>query len=296
MTRRVCVCINLFMVYLSWGGLYLANRYAVETIPPFLMCGVRMGTAGFLMYGFTMLRGERGLPSATDLLHGGVVGFFMIFLGGGMLAWGQQSVTSGTAALIIGTAPIWMVLGGRLLGIDPPPSGRQLLGLAGGFAGLTLLGLSNDTSGGNTVLGLLGVFTATLGWVAGSLFSKCAGRSGRISLIRFSAWVLMNGGVQCLVCGLIVGEWAAFHPEQVTLQSFLGLAYNTLMGGIAAYVCYFWLLANTSTATAISYEYVVPVIAVFLGWLVAGEKVDALMICACILTVGSVFLFVSRRG
>ncbi len=295
MTRRVRVCINLFLVYLSWGSLYLANRYAVETIPPFLMCGARMALAGLLLYLFTALRGERRSPDAGDLLHGAVVGFLMIFFGGGMLAWGQKSVTTGTAALIIGTAPIWMVLGGRLLRLDPPPSGRQLLGLAGGFAGLALLALHSDTSDGNALLGLLGVLSATLGWVAGSLFSKCIGRSSRLSLIRFSAWVLLIGGLQCLVWGLIIGEWAAFHPAQVTLRSVLAFAYNTLMGGIAAYVCYFWLLANTPTATAISYEYVVPVIAVFLGWFAAGERVDAVMICACALTVGSVFLFVSRR-
>ncbi len=293
--RNLCIAGYLILVYLSWGSIYIANRFAVESLPPFLMCGARTAAAGVLLYLFTWLRGERRSPNTDDLRHGLVLGFLMVFIHAGLLTWGQLGLASGTAALIIGSVPIWMVTGGWLLRLDPRPTPLQTLGLIGGFSGLLLLSAHQGNAAGGSMIGLIAVWVSALGWVAGSLYSKFPGRHSGLSLFRFSAWILLLGGIQCLVWSLIIGEWSAFNPENVTARSMAAFGYMVVVGSVIGYTCYFWLLTHTRTEVAISYEYVDPVIAVFLGWLLAGELLDGTILLACALTVGSVFFLVSHK-
>lgn len=292
--HRLRVLGFLILVYISWGSGFIGIRFAVERIPPFLMCGARMLLAGVLLYLITWLRGERNSPDVGDWLHGSVLAFFMVFISSGVLSWAQAGMSSGTAALIMGSVPIWMILSGWLTGMEPRPTGGQALGLIGGFAGLFLLAVHQGAAAESSPIALFCVWLAALGWVAGSLYSKRLGGRTGLSLFRSSAWIMLLGGVQCLIWALISGEWSAFQPENLTPRALFAFGYMVAAGSIVGYSCYFWLLVHTRTEVAVSYEYVDPVIAVFLGWLLAGETVDGVMLTACALTVGSVFLLISK--
>lgn len=285
----------LLLVYISWGSCFIATKFAIRSFPAFLMCGMRMTLAGLLLYGWSWLRGRRHLPTRRDWSHSLVLAFFMVFLACGFLAKGQEFVASGTAAMILGAVPIWMVLGSWLFCGDPRPSASQFFGLGLGFCGLIILSVNQASTGENSGWGILLVLLAALGWVTGSFYSKKHANETKLSVMQTSALLMFIGGIQCFAGGAAIGELSRFSADSVTFLSVGALFYLVFFGAIIAYTCYFWLLMHTRTAVAISYEYVNPVIGVFLGWLLAGERVDAAIVTACCLTVISVFFVVSRK-
>lgn len=288
-TLQILVC--LFLVYLSWGSCFISIKFGLESFPPFLLCGLRMGIAGLLLYVVTWLRGERTRPTRADLFQILILAVFMVFISSGCLSKGQESVPSGTAAMISGTVPLWMVLGGWLILHEPRPSRLQFTGLGVGTTGLLILGTQQGLSGVTSPWGLLMLLVSALGWVAGSFYSKRHAGETRLSVTRNSALIIFFGGVQSLAAGWLFGErvdWTGVTPT-----SWAALVSLVFLGAIVAYTCYFWLLMHTRTAVAVSYEYVNPVIGVFLGWLMAGEQVDTVVILACCMVVGSVFFVVS---
>lgn len=254
-----------------------------------------MGAAGLLLYLLTWVKGERNRPTRSDLVHSCVLAFFMVFISSGFLAKGQETVSSGTAAMILGAVPIWMVLGGWVFCGDPRPTPLQFGGLGGGFTGLLLLSYHQSSSGQDSPIGLLLVLVAALAWVLGSFYSKKYGADTQLSVMRTSALLMFLGGLQCLAGAFFFGEFTVFKSDSVTSAAFWALIYLVIFGAIIAYTCYFWLLMHTRTVVAISYEFVNPVIGVFLGWLLAHERVDSIIVLACCLTVGSVFFVVSHR-
>ena len=290
---QVLGCLTL--VYISWGSCFISIKFAIESFPPFMMCGLRMMLAGVLLYLWSWARGERNLPTRKDLSQSFVLAFFMVFMASGFLAKGQESISSGTAAMILGAVPIWMVLGGWLFCGDPRPSLVQFFGLGTGFAGLILLTVNQTASGTDSGWGILLVLCAAFGWVTGSFLSKKQASETQLSVIQTSGLLMFIGGLQSLVGAAVLGEFSTFSMNSVTPLSAGALLYLVIFGAIIAYTCYFWLLLHTRTVVAISYEYVNPVIGVFLGWLLAGEQVDGVIVTACCLTVLSVFFIVSRK-
>ena len=291
-TAHVLGC--LFLVYLSWGSSFIGIKFAIESFPAFLLCGLRMTLASILLYLFTWLKGERQSPTLNDIRQYCILAFFMVLVSSGFLCKGQESVASGTAAMVFGSVPVWMALTGWLFFREPRPTLKQCIGLAGGLAGLVLLGLHHGGSGDTSIWGLLLAVIAALGWVAGSFYSKRHHDGSKLSVMRGSAVLMFLGGMQSFVAALITGEFSKFHPEHVSMSGIAALIYLVVAGAIIGYTCYIWLLFHTRTAVAISYEYVNPVIGVFLGWLLANERVDAVIVVACCLTVLSVFFVVSK--
>lgn len=290
---QVMAC--LFLVYLSWGSTFIANKFALEHFRAFMLCGLRMGTAGLLLYGLTWLRGERAAPSRDDLRRSVSLALYTVFIASGFLSKAQESVSSGTAAMILGAVPIWMVLGGWLFYGDPKPSKAQFGGLACGFCGLLLISFHQGISGDDSPLGIALIFCAAFGWVFGSFQSKQLGARSKLSVMRTSALLMTMGGLESLLWALLSGEFRQFSFSEVSPRSWGALLYLIVFGAIIAYTCYFWLLTHTRTVVAISYEFVNPVIGVFLGWLLAGERVDATIVLACCMTVTSVFFVVSQQ-
>lgn len=290
---QVLACLTL--VYISWGSCFISIKFAIQSFPPFMMCGLRMLLAGLLLFLWCWLRGERTVPTRRDLKHSFILAFFMVFVASGFLAKGQESVSSGSAAMLLGAVPIWMVLAGWIFGDDPRPSGKQFFGLLTGFTGLIVLSVSQTSSGTDSGWGLLLVLLAAFGWVTGSLLSKRQASGTALSVMQSSGLLMFIGGLQSLFGALVLGEFSTFSMDSVTLLSAGSLFYLVIFGAIIAYTCYFWLLLHTRTVVAISYEYVNPVIGVFLGWLLAGEQVNPAIITACCLTVFSVLFIVSRK-
>ncbi len=290
----VKVLVSLFLVYISWGSGYLSNHFAIQSFPAFMMVGFRMISAGILLFIIAAILGARNIPTQRDLRHGLITSFFMVFIAAGFLIKGQETVPSGIAALILGAVPIWMTLVGWLFYKEERPSIKQSLGLLGGFTGLSILSLYGPKETVQSHFGLALIFISSFAWVIGTFYSKKNAPESKLSTMQSSGLLMLLGGIQSMICSLLLGEFVGFDFSSVTWLSLVAIAYTVIFGAVIGYTCYFWLLLNTRTIVAISYEFCTPVIGVFLGWWLADEIVNLPIVFACVLTTLSIFFIVSK--
>jgi len=278
-------------IYLIWGSTYLGIRYAVETIPPLIMMGVRHSLAGMVVFGWVRARGVPA-PSGHQWRAAAIAGA-MLFLGGhGVLAWGEQRVPSGLAALLCATLPLWTVLVARLDGSQPRLGWKAWTGTWLGFAGVALL-MGVDIFGQRLDwLAALGVLSSAPLWAIGTSYIRRAELPS--SKLLSAAMQMVCGGVWLLLVGLIVGEGSRIQIHQVTARSVLSLAYLIVFGSIVAFTVYTWLVSASSPSMLSTYAYVNPVIAVFLGWALAGEALTLRVLAATLVIVAGVILVTTR--
>jgi drug/metabolite transporter (DMT)-like permease len=289
-TLRVAVALGA--VYLIWGSTYLAIRFAIETIPPFLMAAARYLVAGGLLYGWSRLRGAPR-PSLAHWRTAVVLGALLLLLGNGGVVWAEQRVSSGLVALLISTEPLWIVLFGWLRDRGQRPGGRVIAGLLLGLTGLVLL-VRPSSSGGLDPLGVAAVLVASLSWAWGSLYSQRAKLPA--SPLLSTSLQMLGGGSLLLLAGLLTGEPARFALSQVSARSLLALAYLAVFGAIIALTAYAWLLRTASAVLVSTYAYVNPVVAVFLGWAMAGEPLTRGTLIAAGVILTGVALISSAHG
>lgn len=281
-------------VYVLWGSTYLAIRFGVETIPPFLMAGLRHLTAGVLLFGWLRLRGT----PAPDRRHWGpaaAIGALMLLGGNGLVSWAEQRVPSGLAALIVACVPIWMTV---LDGIQNRrrPHGVVLLGLAAGLGGLAFLVAPGKFAGGTHVdlLGAGALLTASFLWALGSLYARRAKLPA--STLMATAMEMIAGGAILFGVSALLGEWQGFSIAAVSSRSLFALLYLIVAGSLLGFTAYIFLLGATTPARVSTYAYVNPVVAVFLGWALAGEGVTARTVIAALAIVGSVAVIIRYGG
>jgi drug/metabolite transporter (DMT)-like permease len=272
-THRARLLVAFFLIYFIWGSTYLAIRYAIETVPPFLMAGTRFLTAGVLMYGFLRLRGASN-PSLQQWTQLSVVGVFMFLCGNGFVVWAEQYITSGLAALLVSLLPLWLMLFDWLWAQGPKPTRTALCGIALGMAGTVLLLDPGSIAGADIHLpGALMVLLASVGWAFGSIYSKKFRHPP--SIFMSAACQMIGGGVALLITALLMGETAGFDWREVSGVSLGGFFYLMVFGSMIAMSAYVWLLQNASASSISTYAFVNPAVAIFLGWLVAGEEITA---------------------
>jgi drug/metabolite transporter (DMT)-like permease len=288
---RGAVMAALGAVYVIWGSTYLAIRFAVETLPPFLMAGTRFVVAGTILYAWRRAAGFPR-PTGAQWRAAGIVGGLMLLGGNGGVVWAEQWIESGTAALIVASVPFWMVLldwarpGGR------PPRPAVWVGLLVGFGGVLLL-LGQPAPGPMYLEGALVVLVAAIAWAAGSLYSR---RAVLPAPLLATGMQMLTGGALLLLAGIVAGEPAGLDPTAFSTRSVLALAYLIVFGSLISYSAYVWLLRVTAPALASTYAYVNPVVAVILGWLLAGERMNARVVVASGVIVGGVALITTTRG
>lgn len=282
-------------VYFFWGSTYLAIRYAVETLPPFLMAGGRFLISGVMLYAWTRLRGTPR-PERRQWLPASVVGICLLLGGNGGVVWAEgQGLPSGITALLVGVTPFWMVLLGWLAFGGPRPQARTVLGLILGFCGLAmLLGPERLTGDGHSFsLAAAGaVLFAAFSWSFGSLYSRQA--SLPASPLLSTAMQMLTGGVILCVTGLGLGEAGRLDLSRISAASALAFAWLVVFGSLAGFTAYIYLLRHTTPARASTYAYVNPVVAVVLGWAIAGEPLTARIALAAAVIISSVALITAR--
>lgn len=281
-------------IYIIWGSTYLATRYAIETIPPLLMIGIRSLTAGLILYLINRFNSNEKLKRENlfPLVKLGVM-FFLI--GHGLLAWAQQYIPSGMAAVLITPEPLWITGIEWFFLKDTRVKFRGTLGLLLGFAGVFYL-IASTTGRGiadNNMLGSVLIVVSTISWGAGAVYSRVANvpKSPMLS----SGMELIFGGMLVLITSFFIGEPAQFQLSMVTLKSFLGLLYLIIFGSVIAFSAYVWLLGQTSVTRISTHTYVNPVIAVFLGWFLANEHLTAALLFATIIIIIAVYLVLSDQ-
>lgn len=287
----------LLTIYIIWGSTYLGIRFAIETIPPFLMAGFRFLVAGVILYVVMRLRGA-ARPKPVHWRSTLIIGGLLVGGGPGLVGWSEQFIPSGLAALVIATVPMWIVFLDWLYSDRRHPGWQVIAGLLIGFAGLILLVDPFNFSGaeqGQTVnlIGVGGVMLAAFLWSNGSLYSRKAPLPD--SPLLGTGMEMMLGGSFLLIISLIAGEWQRFDPAGVSLRSALALAYLISFGSILAFSTYIWLIRVTTPARATSYAYVNPIIAVLLGWALADEVMNGRMVIATIIIVGAVVLITTQK-
>jgi drug/metabolite transporter (DMT)-like permease len=281
------VAIALGAVYLIWGSTYLAIRFAIETIPPFLMAAVRYLTAGAMLYAWSRLRGAPR-PSLVHWRSAVVLGALLLLLGNGGVVWSEQRLTSGMVALLICTEPLWIVLfvwtRDRVR-----PAGRVLLGMLLGLAGLVMLIRPSSTTGGIDLLGVAAMMVASAAWAWGSLYGQRAKLPS--SPLLGTAMQMLGGGGLLLLLSAVTGEPARFHLAAVSAKSLLSLGYLIVFGALIAFTAYVWLLRVAPPVLVSTYAYVNPLVAVFLGWAIASEPITrGTLIAAAVILAGVVLI------
>jgi drug/metabolite transporter (DMT)-like permease len=286
---RVRIALAFAAVYVIWGSTYLAIRYAIDTIPPFLMAGTRFVIAGGALYLWARLTGGQR-PSRAAWIATAITGILMLGVGNGAVTWSEQRIPSGIAALLVASVALWMVLLEFLRKNGTRPTRLSVLGLAIGFAGVAVLvGPAAFSSAADLdVFAALVLVGASLSWAAGSIYSRVLPRPDSASLA--SGMQMLAGGLALLLVGVTSGELGRLDVAAVTTRSALSVAYLIVFGSLVGFTAYAWLLRVCTPAAVATYAYVNPMVAMFLGWLIAGEEFSPRMIVAAAIILSGVAL------
>ena len=296
--RSLAILIAAFAaVYIIWGSTYLAIKYAIETLPTFLMAGFRFTVAGAILYAWARTSSGYEKPKLAHWKTSLIVGTLLLGIGNGGVVLAEHYISSSLAALLISTTPFFIVLLGWVFMGSGRPNYKVALGLVVGFVGVTLLifGRESDAGTGSNgqSFGIIATLAATLAWAAGSLYAT-RGLAVRSS-VQAAGMQMLAGGAVLLATGTVTGEWASFDPSSVSTTSALALGYLIVFGAIVAFTAYSWLLKNASPAAVSTYAYVNPAIAVLLGWAIAGETLTGLMLAGAAVVVVSVALITANK-
>jgi drug/metabolite transporter (DMT)-like permease len=287
------IWLALGSIYIVWGSTYLAIRYSIETIPPFLSASIRFLVAGAILYTWSSFQGDLVFerPGWRQWRAATIVGGALLLGGNGGVVWAEQHIPSGIAALVVATVPLWMAVMDRAI-FGQRLSWTAILGLALGFSGLTLL-FGGHGTGRIDPVGVGVVVFASFSWAAGSLYSRRAPLPTR-PLVG-TGMEMIAGGALLGIVGLATGEAADLHLTAISLRSWLGLGYLIVFGSLVGFTAYVWLLRVARTSLVSTYAYVNPVIAVLLGWALVSEPLTARTLIAGAVIVVAVILIVTAR-
>ncbi|MCG8642256.1 MAG: EamA family transporter, partial [Desulfobacterales bacterium] len=264
--NQVYIIIALISLYIFWGGTYLGMKIAIETLPPFIMAGIRFLSAGVILYIWARASGAER-PKKIHWKNAGVIGALLLLGGNGVVAWAEQLIPSGIAALLVATVPLWIIILNWFNKNEEKPNRVIVIGTLLGFIGITVLvlqpgGMTTDTE--IHWIGIIALLFATLSWSIGSLYSRRANLP-ESHLLSIAIQMLVGGGL-LLVVSFLLGEWSKFSLSNITIRSYIAMGYLILFGSIIAYNAYLWLLKNAEPAWVSTYAFVNPIIAVLLGW------------------------------
>jgi drug/metabolite transporter (DMT)-like permease len=285
---RAQIALGFAAVYILWGSTYLGIRFAVASLPPLLMAGTRHLVAGFLLYTVMRLRGAPR-PTAVNWRSAILLGALLLLGGNGLVTLAEQTVPSGITALMVAAVPFWMVL---LNAADKRtwPRLSVLGGLILGVVGLAILAFPTGGHAPDHIdpVGILMLLGATFSWGVGSLYAHRAEMPS--STFLGIGMEMIAGGVLSWLVAFAIGEGDGLHVTAFTEKSLLALGYLIIFGSLLGFSAYVWLLKVTTPARASTYAFVNPVIALLLGWALAGEPVTGRVALAAAIIVAAVCL------
>jgi drug/metabolite transporter (DMT)-like permease len=296
--KKIAVLIAAFAaVYIFWGSTYLAIKYAIETLPPFLMAGSRFVVAGVILMIWARFTKDYERPKAAHWKTSFIVGTLLLLGGNGGVVFAEHHISSSLTALLVATEPFWIVLLSWLWLKKTRPNLKTILGIGVGFFGVWLLINGQTTAesqsfGSMQFFGTIAVMAAALSWATGSIYGLRAPVPK--SSILTAGMQMFSGGLVLLAFSLFSGEFSKFDIAQVSRNSIFGVTYLIIFGSLIGFTAYSWLLKNAQPALVSTYAYVNPIVAVFLGWLIAGESFTGQMLIGATVVVGSVVLITSR--
>jgi drug/metabolite transporter (DMT)-like permease len=282
------------IIYFVWGSTFLAIRVGVREVPPFLFAAMRFLVAGLVLYGWMIAQGERS-PGTRQWLSALLLAFLIFVLDYGLLFWAEQRVPSGLAAVMLATIPVFMALSEIIFLGTQRLTLRLALALLVGIGGVAVLMSRSLNLGGAPIdtAGAVALIIAAISWsVASALTRKLTLPPSKV----------MSSGAQMLAGGLLLactaaalGEFQNFHPLAVSRRAWLALLYLIVAGSIIAFTAYVWLIHHESPTKVGTYAYVNPVVAVLLGYSLAGEALDLRTILGALCVLTSVVVITTTR-
>ncbi|MGI9055381.1 MAG: EamA family transporter [Pyrinomonadaceae bacterium] len=298
LNRKTVILLAAFAaVYIFWGSTYLAIKYAIETLPPFLMAGGRFVIAGGILFLIARFSKDYEKPKFEHWKTSFIVGTLLLLGGNGGVVFAEKYISSSLAALLVATEPFWIVLLSWLWLKKSHPDLKVVAGIALGFFGVWLLisGQMETAASSDSMqfLASVAIIAAAMSWALGSIYGLRAPVPK--SSILTAGMQMFSGGLVLLFVSLITGEMFRFDIAQVSNASIFGVIYLIIFGSLIGFTAYSWLLKNAQPAMVSTYAYINPVIAVFLGWLIAGESFTSQMLVGATIIVGSVALITSNK-
>src|SRR5437763_6292396 len=294
--QRSRIIIAFAALYLIWGSTYLGIRFAIETIPAFLMAGARFLLAGIIMYAIAWSHGI-GKSTWANWRTSLIIGACLLLGGNGGVTMSEKYIDSGLAALIVAIVPIYIVLLAWASGMAARPIPIVWLGLIGGFVGVGILlgpALRFSSNGGrHPAIGMSILLVSSFIWSAGSLYSRTAKHAA--SPFLTAAQQMLCGGLLLVLAGIVTGEVRRFHPGSVSILSLASFIYLVIIGAVIGYTAYIWLLRHCEPAKVATYAYVNPIVAVLLGAAFAGETITMRVLIAAALIIGSVAIVITAQ-
>lgn len=273
--------IQLFLafasIYVIWGSTFFAISVALKGFPPFILSGFRFIIAGFLLFLWQKSKGQSS-NSLINWKKNAIIGILILTGGTGLVAWGEQYVSSTEAAIAIATGPFWFIALDKKNWKNYFSNVPIVSGLIIGFIGLILFlkgsisSSNHDTSSTLRIIAFVVLALSSISWVAGSLYSK--NNPADQSTFMNSAQQLISAGIASIVIASFKGEWASFHLTTIPLSSWFGLAFLIFFGSIVAYLSYIWLLEVKDPVLVSTHTYINPIVAVLVGWIIASEKIE----------------------
>lgn len=285
-------------LYLIWGSTYLANLYAIKSIPPFIMGGTRFFAAGFILFIWSIAKGEK-IPPVDSIWKISICGILMLSIGTGAVIWVEQFLPSGLTAVIVATVPLWFVILDKREWALYFSNKWIIIGLLVGFVGVLLLfmgkGTVDFTKNRMQLISFLILIGGSISWAIGSLYSKYQKSEG--STAMKAAIQMMSAGIVSFLVAIVANEYQGFSLHSVTLESIKAVVYLITFGSLIGYISYIWLLSVRPPSLVGTYAYVNPVVAVFLGWLIASEKISSQQIIAlCVILAGVIMVNFSKEN
>jgi drug/metabolite transporter (DMT)-like permease len=280
-------------IYIIWGSTYLGIAFAIESMPPFIMAGSRFVLAGIVLYAWARLSGV-ARPTAVNWRWALLLGALFFLVGNGAVAWVElRGMPSGLTALVVAMIAVWTALLEWFRPGGSRPSGVVVAGIALGFGGVAMLVLPGRSSGPVDPAGITLLLFSTFTWALGSVLSRDADLPASTPLA--SGIEMLAGGMWLFVASVFNGDWAHLDLAAVTAKSWISFAYLTLFGSLIAFTAFAWLLRITTPSKVATAGYVNPIVAVFLGWTLAGEKLSGRTLLASLVIVAAVVLIITGR-
>lgn len=292
-TNRSAIIMNTLAIYIIWGSTYLAIKYAIEDIPPFLLAGARFLLAGIILSAIAYFKKEDALdrPTMIRALFSGS----LLVMGNALVCVAEKSISSGMAAVMVGSVPIWVMLFNWAFFQGKRPTNRQALGILFSFSGLILLSQSQGSEQHGSLAGAIAILFAVISWAFGTLLQSKAQTKGR--LIRYSGFQLAVGSLASFFSALIMSEYSGFDWEAVRPLALASYLYMVVFGSAVAFSSYLWLTQNADPSKVSTYAVVNPVVAVWLGWMLLDEPLNIqIVLCTVMILAGIYFVIFPKRS
>ncbi|HEY3858901.1 MAG TPA: EamA family transporter [Gammaproteobacteria bacterium] len=283
------------IIYLVWGSTYLAIRVGVLEMPPLLMAAIRFLAAGLLLYGWTVLRGERQ-PTLRQWASISLLAFFIFLVDYGLVFWAEQRVASGITAIMMATISAFMALAEIIFLRTQKLTLRLSAALIIGLGGVAVLVSRSLDLGGAPVdrLGAAALIVGAIAWAVAAVFARTQPLPD--SKFLSSGAQMLVGGVMLALASMALGEFKDFHPMAISAGAWFSLVYLIVPGSIIAFTAYVWLLHHESPTRVGTYAYVNPVVAVLVGYFLGGEALGARTILGALFVLVSVAMITTTKG